>query len=216
MSWRSVEWCRGNPLEGFDVVVGDPSVVVLAPAEALTVAVAIGGQDPTGSCGSTREPEFVWDCERFPLHPWGGRTEWRTRSEVRARIGAEGPTIGVLPISWARDVLVALADGAAPSGSQVVALTDPEDLVGVDLAVVSAGWAPVLEAAACGVPYVAVDLGQRDHPVRASGTVEACAIAIRERGGIEADLDDDHVPMLPDFRPSFRFEVEKLFEEWSS
>lgn len=216
MKWRSVRWCEGSPLEGFEVVVGDPSVVVLAPPETMTVAVAIGAQDPRGSCGATREPDYIWDCERFPLHPWGGRTDWESRGEVRARIGAEGPTIGVLPISWAPYVLPALADGAAPSGSQVFVTSNPEDLVGVDLAVVAAGWAPVLEAAASGVPYVAVNLGRRDHPLRASGTVEECAVMIRELGGTEANLPDDLVPMLPDFRPSFRSEVEKLFEEWSS
>lgn len=204
MTWRSIgSWCRGNPLSGFEVVVGDPSVVVLAEPDALTVAVAIGGQDRTASCGSARRPDVVWDAERAPLHPWGGRTDLPTRAEVRERWARDGwrgePLVSVLAPSWARTALVRLVREHASPGHSVVVSSRPEDFAGADLVVCSAGWGPVWEARWSRVPYVAVHLGDRDHDVRATARPHDLAGLLA--GVVPVDLPDDHRPVAPDYRP---------------
>jgi len=88
-------------------------------------------------------------------------------------------------------------------------VTDPADLVGADLAVVSAGWASVMEARACGVPYLAVDLGKRDHPIRANAKPkDVVAMVLQMRRA--ANLSDDARPVMADNRAEFRDFVQSL------
>lgn len=200
MKWRSVSWCKGSPLDGFDVVLGDPSCAALAPPDVPSIGVAIGGQDHSPSCGGSRELEALWDAEKFPLHPWGGRTDLPSREEVRSKLDPQvldGPIIGVLPVSWARNLLIEVVREARPRHASSFILNNPEAMIGCDLVVCAAGWAPVLEARASGVPYAAVDLGRRDHWVRRTHDVRGASEAVYRVEKV--DLDPERRPWLPDY-----------------
>lgn len=202
--YRSVRYCEGRPFKGFEVVVGDPSVVMLAPPEVFTVAVFIGGQVWQPACATDgRAPDAAWDAEAMPLHPWAG-VKLPSRGEVREREGwGDKPVVGVLDPSWASGLLTAVArQGAEMSGVHVATVVDPADLVGADLAVVAAGWATTLEARVCGVPYLSVDLHRRDHPHRANADPNKLVrtVASITRG---AGLPDDLRPTMPDWREAF-------------
>lgn len=206
MRWRSVRWCGGRPLAGFDVVAGDPSVVALAEPDAFVVAVAIAGQDPTPSCGPGRSPDLVWDAERAPIHPWGGRTDLPSRGELRdgwTRQGWDGePVVSVLAPSWARAGLCRLVTATAPAGTRVALSTSPEDFAGADFVVVPAGWAQVWEARWSKIPHAAVHLGDRDHDVRATCRPDDLPGLLA--GIVPVTLPDDHRPYAPDHRAEFR------------
>lgn len=214
MSWRSIrDWCAGSPLRGFDVVVGDPSVVVLAEPDALTVAVAISGQARVGSCGRTRQPDLLWDADQAPLHPWGGRVDLPTRGALRERWRRDGwrgePLVSVLAPSWARAGLASLVRAHASPGHSVVVSTSPEDFAGADFVVCSAGWGPFWEAHWSRVPFAAVHLGDRDHDWRA--TCRPHDLPGLLAGVVEVDLPDDHRPYAPDFRPDLLTVIENAW-----
>lgn len=200
--WRSVRWCEGRPLSGLSVVIGDPAVAVLADRGATVIAVRIDGQNCVPDCMARREPDAWWDAETNPLHPWAGMT-LPSRGEVRARWSVDRPQIVCLSPSWSPLLLTRVAEQGAHRGVQVRTITDPTDLIGADLAVVSAGWGSVAEVKACGVPYLAVDLGKRDHPVRANAKPrDVVALVLQMRRG--ADLPDDLRPVMKDTRREFR------------
>ena len=202
MKWRSVRWCSGSPLAGFDVVVGDPSVAVLAEPGALVVAAGIAGQDRTPSCATSRRPDVLWDCERFPIHPWAGAV-LPTRAEIRAGWGVgDEPVVSVLAPSWARAALSRLVVSEAPRWCRVAFSTDPADFAGADYVVTSAGWGPVWEARWSRVPHAAVHLGDRDHDQRAN--CRPADLAGLLAGVQRVDLPDDHRPVVPDHRPLLR------------
>jgi hypothetical protein len=206
MRWRSVRWCEGRPLAGFDVVVGDPSVVALAEPDAFVVAVRIDGQDMRSSCGPGRLPDLVWEADRAPLHPWGGRTDLPTRGDLRARWAGQGwdgePLVSVLAPSWARLALSRLVVAATSPAHRVVVSTSPEDFAGADFVVCSAGWGPVWEARWSRVPYAAVHLGDRDHDARANCRPDDLPGLLA--GVVPVDLPDSHRPVAPDYRPELR------------
>ena len=137
-TWRSVQWCRGRPLAGFSVVAGDPSVAVLAVPDAYVLAVTIFGQDFSPCCRAEREPDEWWDAETKPLHPWAGAV-LPTRADVRSRWDCEGRAVCVsLSPSWAPALLGALVSQATVGSVLHVVSHDPIELLGADLAVVSA------------------------------------------------------------------------------
>jgi hypothetical protein len=191
-------WCKGSRSGGFDVVVGDPSSQSLprSPGDQAAIEVRI-----LGSCRSDRELEAVWDAEAMPIHPWGGRLDLPSRGEVRGKLDPfllTGPIVGVLPVSWARNLLIEIVREARPRHASGMILSGPEGMIGCDLVVCAAGWGPVLEARASGVPYVAVDLKRRDHWLRATHDVRGASEAVQRVERFE-DLDDDSRPWLPDF-----------------
>lgn len=202
--WRSVQWCRQhNPMAGIPVVVGDPSVVGQADEHAFTVAVQIGGQDPTPGCLQDRQPAAVWDAEALPLHPWA----WMAlpdRAAVRRSWGAsqDDLIVGCLDPSWAPIIFSVNVRQAAPPGVIVRTIREPEELVGCDYAVVSAGWASTHEARWSGVDHWAVNLGRRDMPVRASTDMAGMLAAVSLIRG-KPDLPDDLRPRVPDHREQF-------------
>lgn len=213
MPYRSVRWCEGSPFKGFDVAVGDPSVVALAPPEVFTVAVFIGGQVWQPACATEgRPPDAAWDAEAHPLHPWAGRV-LPSRGEVRERHGwGAKPVVACLNPSWASGLLTSLArQGAQMSGVHVASVVDPADLVGADLAVVAAGWATTLEARACGVPYLSVDLHRRDHPHRANADPNAVVRVVAQIAH-GAGLPDELRPHVPDWREAFKLFLRNLAE----
>lgn len=202
--WRSVQWCsQQNPLSGYPVVVGDPSVVVQADEDAFTVAVHIAGQDMRPGCRTDRVPDALWDAEALPLHPWA----WQVlpdRTAVRASWGVsqDDLIVGCLNPSWARLVFTHVVREAAQPGVQVRALSEPSELVGCDLAVVMAGWASTHEARWSGVPYLAVNLGRRDQVHRANCDVPVMLEAVSRLKGTPS-LPDDLRPSAPDHREQF-------------
>lgn len=202
--WRSVEWCKPGPLAGFAAVAGDPSVCVLADPDAYVLAVCIGGQDRTAGCHSSRKPDAVWDAEALPLHPWAG-AQFRSRRTVRDawRVQNDQLVIGALAPTWGPHVFHTAIQAAVQPGVLVRRITDATELVGCDLAVVAAGWATTWEARWSGVPYQAVDLGRRDHPVRANATMTSM-LAVCHAVERRPDLSDDLVPTAPDHREAFR------------
>lgn len=205
MTWRSVQWCSGSPLRGFDVVAGDPSVAVLAEPEALVVSVTIAGQDTRPSCASMRVADLLWDAEAHPLHPWAGRL-LPSRGEVRERFRRDGwrgePLVVVLAPSWTRATLSTLVASHASPAHRVVLTTSPEDFVGGDFVVCSGGWAPVWEARWSKVPFAAVHHGERDQDHRATCMPRDLPGLLA--GVVPIDLPDDHRPLAPDYRPQFR------------
>lgn len=213
MPYRSVRYCEGRPFNGFDVVIGDPAVVMLAPPDVFTVAVHIVNQVWHPACATEgRAPDAAWDAEAMPLHPWAGR-QLPSRGEVRERHGwGERPVVACVDPSWAPGLLTAVArQGAEMSRAHVATVADPADLVGADLAVVAAGWATLWEARACGVPYLTVNLHRRDHEARANtdpnGLVRAVASIVRG-----AQLPDDLRPTMPDHREAFASFVEAHYQ----
>lgn len=204
--WRSVNlWCSGDHLRGASMVIGDPSAATLAPAGAKVVAVWMPGQGRKPCCPRVvaHEPDAWWNVEERPLHPWAGRTDLATRGEVRARWEAHGPQVVCLSPSWAPRLLADVARKAAHPGVTVRATTNACDLIGADLAVVAAGWSTVAEVRACGVPYLAVDLGAADHRYRANAQPRDVLTGVAVLRAC-ADLDDDARPVMPDHRAEFR------------
>lgn len=202
--WRSVRWCEPNPLRGFTVVAGDPSVAALADDGAFSIAVGIAGQDPTPACLSGRQTSASWDCESFPLHRWAGAL-LPTRGAVRDAWQVEPADIvvGYMPPSWANMIFDRVRVAAEHAGAKAKRLSVPEQMVGCDLVVVAAGWATTWEARWSGVPYFAIDLGRRDHPQRANVTLPGAVDLIARGVRRVVDLSDEHTPTVPDHREEF-------------
>lgn len=202
-TWRSVRWCEPSPLRSFTVVAGDPGVAALADPGALSIGVQIGGQDPTPACLQSRQVDVMWDCEAFPLHRWAGAV-LPSRGSVRAswEVEPEQIVVGYMPPSWAPRIFDAVR-AAVPKGVIARRLIEPEAMVGCDLLVVAAGWATTFEARWSGVPHFAVNLGRRDHPVRANAELASALSLIGSGVRRVVDLPDELVPQVPDHREQF-------------
>lgn len=201
--WRSVQWCSGSPLAGFDVVAGDPGVCVLAEPSSYVLAVTIFGQSFDPSCHCDRQPDAWWDAETKPLHGWAGQV-LPTRGEVRDHWGClDVPVVCVIEPSWGGKMLGPHVRAVVQPGVFVRTLTDARDLIGADFVIVAAGWSTTYEARWSGVPYMAVDFGMRDHPRRATGRLRD-ALRIAAMVDRAADLSPSHTFDVPDHREEFR------------
>lgn len=207
--YRRVSWTDPEALLGYDVVVGDPSVVMIRPPDVPGVAVRVGGQPWIPRVGSVRPraPELVWDAERYPLHPWS-TIPLPSRGEARARLEPDGPPLlVVLDQSHSQGVLHRIVSAHAPDGWQIVPLIGwgaDVLMAGADLLVVSGGWAQTVQARATGVPYIAVDQGGADQWVRSHCTVgELATVAANLRPARAEHLRDNGRAVVPDFLPRF-------------
>lgn len=221
VDYRRVRWTDPDALEGFDVVLGDPSAVRMRPRGVLGVSVRIAGQRADiGRVGEGIEPDLEWDAELYPVHPWAtvplparGEAVAYLRGVTSSGAGATHrrspapdrlPLLVVVDQSHTRGVLEGVVVEHAVDGWDVVVLDGwREDrwIIGADLLVCPAGWAYVVQARAAGVPYVAVEQAGADHWTRAHCTLAELPVVAANLEPVEAVLELDARPVLDDHVP---------------